>query len=143
MLNVFAVFVGGGLGALTRWGTTLLGTQLLEHIAMARGWQEPRSSVAAVTMVINLLGCFAIGFAFGLFERRLPVAPLRLFVMTGFLGGFTTFSTYALEFISGFRNGKGAQAIAIAAFGNVGGWSSVLLGILLGDALGRLLQGAR
>lgn len=140
MMNVLSVFIGGGLGALSRWALTLIGSRAVEGYALARGWEEPRSSVALATLAINLVGCFVIGVAYGVFERKLPRQATRLLVMTGFLGGFTTFSTYALELATALRDGRGAGGIVIALAANLGGLTLALLGVALGDLLGRSLD---
>jgi CrcB protein len=59
------------------------------------------------TMVVNLLGCFAIGVGGGLVEQRQLFAPeVRLFLLVGLLGGFTTFSTFGYESVSLAREGE-------------------------------------
>jgi CrcB protein len=49
------------------------------------------------TLIVNLVGCFVVGSLAAVFERVAPASPLRLFLITGFLGGFTTFSAFGLE----------------------------------------------
>ena len=64
------------------------------------------------TLLINLLGCLLIGLLAGLFERAAVASPVRLLCITGFLGGFTTFSTFSLESIQLFRVGNWQGAFA-------------------------------
>lgn len=85
------VFVGGGLGACLRW---LLG------LACAALFPAYNAGV----LLANLIGCFLIGVGAGVFETRLELpAELRLLTITGFLGGFTTFSSFSLETLALFR----------------------------------------
>lgn len=127
MTRFLAIFVGGGLGSLGRY---LLQGLVQERAALsARGW-------AALfpwgTLAVNLSGCFAIGLLAGLFEARWPARPeLRVFLLVGVLGGFTTFSTFGFETWSLARGGG-----LLLAAGNA--LASVLLGYL-GVALGAAL----
>jgi CrcB protein len=134
MGGIAAVFFGGGLGALCRWALTLAGGRALA----AAGCE--RDAVAVATLVINLAGCLAMGIAYGVFARTTPNPALRLLVATGFLGGFTTFSSYALEAVTAFREGRPQAAIAIALASNIGGIFLVALGIAIGDAAVRTFQ---
>jgi fluoride exporter len=57
------------------------------------------------TLLVNVLGAFLIGLIWGIFEER-GISPLvRTFIFIGFLGGFTTFSTFALETMNLFKEG--------------------------------------
>lgn len=85
------------------------------------------------TLAVNLSGCLAIGLLAGLFEQRLASPGLRLFLLVGVLGGFTTFSTFGLETQRLLEEGSLALAAANAGLSLGGG----LLGVLLGLALGR------
>ena len=85
------VGLGGFAGACARWG---LGSAILRG-AERVGFPYP-------TFVVNMLGCLAIGIAFELFDTN---APMRLLVVVGFLGGFTTFSTFGLETLDLLRTG--------------------------------------
>ncbi|HMO50610.1 MAG TPA: fluoride efflux transporter CrcB [Kiritimatiellia bacterium] len=88
------IFVGGGLGALTRYGATVLSARWL-------GTQFPWG-----TLLVNFTGCFLIGLIIGFSERSDVLTPAaRIFLIVGFLGGLTTFSTYALETINAARAG--------------------------------------
>lgn len=82
---IIAVFIGGGLGALLRYGVTLLS----KHYLNTALWG---------TLCVNLLGCFVIGALFGAFEKGSVQAPLlQSFLTVGCLGALTTFSTFQLE----------------------------------------------
>ncbi len=88
-MNVSAmvlVGVGGAVGSILRY-------------AVAQGFQNrlPDASFPWGTLVVNLVGCFCIG-VFGGIVAKQPVSPeLRLTIVTGLLGGFTTFSAFGLE----------------------------------------------
>jgi CrcB protein len=83
---VIAVFVGGGLGSLVRFG-------------MAR-WRNAYSpySFPLGTFAVNIVACFVLGLVVGLAEQKLVLSPLtRIFWAIGFCGGFSTFSTFSYE----------------------------------------------
>lgn len=76
------------------------------------------------TFVVNVLGCLLIGLLLGVFERHTALpAPWRLFLTTGFCGGFTTFSTFAYESVALGRTGE-LLLLALYAAG------SLLVGML-------------
>lgn len=119
MNKLVLVLVGGGLGAAARYGTTLLAGRTL---GPAFPWG---------TLLVNLAGCFLIGVALALGERSNLMPPdLRLFFVTGFLGGLTTFSSYALETVVAAR-GSLALAAANIALNNLAGLALVILGARL------------
>lgn len=118
MDKVFLVFLGGGVGSLLRYGTTLLSARLL-------GTTYPWG-----TAIVNLFGCFLIGLIYGLAERAQGIGPsARLFLMTGFLGGLTTFSTFSLESVNAYRTGGLAALLINLLVHNVGGLSLAVLGM--------------
>ena len=87
------------------------------------------------TMVVNVLGCFLIGIFSSLSSDNGGVSPaVRLMLTTGFCGGFTTFSTFSLEILSLFEEGK----FTIGLFYIV---LSVLLGVLALFAAKNLVSG--
>ena len=143
MISYVAVFIGGGAGALARYLLTLTGKRMVELAGSAMRLSTGTTNslianaVALSTLVINLVGCFVIGLAFGAFERRLPSPELRLFLMTGFLGGFTTFSTFALELATAIRSGRLGSALAVALISNIGGIALVVVGSAIGDGMGK------
>jgi len=80
------VMAGGCLGAASRYGVGLLTVRL---------WG---TSFPYGTLVVNLVGCFTIGLLFGLADRsRLLTPDMRLFLITGYLGSLTTFSSFTME----------------------------------------------
>jgi CrcB protein len=80
-------------------------------------------------LVVNLLGCGAIGIVSGFAESRDFVTPeLRLFVVVGLLGGFTTFSTFANDGMAMLRDQAFGEALATVALHVIGGFVAVWLG---------------
>jgi CrcB protein len=89
------------------------------------------------TFLVNISGAFAIGIVISLIAERVGISPLwRLFFVTGFLGGYTTFSSYAWEALVLAETGNWLPAAAYVLGSNVFG----LLGVWLGAVLGRLVQ---
>ncbi|GBU25048.1 hypothetical protein R83H12_01687 [Fibrobacteria bacterium R8-3-H12] len=76
------------------------------------------------TLIINLAGCFLIGIVFGFFDRGQISQEWKLFIATGILGGFTTFSAFSLETLTLFRGGYAGYALLYI-------FASVFLGLLL------------
>lgn len=102
MFSIFLVFVGGGIGAALRHGVNLAAAAWL-------GLNFPWG-----TMVVNVVGSFVIGALAAWFAFRgdaMWTQPLRLFLATGILGGFTTFSAFSLDFALLFERGEIAQSI--------------------------------
>ena len=95
MINLLAVFAGGGIGASCRYLITKLSTK---YLGMAHFG----------TFGANIIGCFIIGYIFGLtLERTEIISPtLKLFLTVGFLGGLTTFSTFSNESFCFLKEGK-------------------------------------
>jgi fluoride exporter len=121
LINAVAIGSGGFLGALARYGLSGLVHR-----------QLPLSTFPFGTLVVNLLGCFAIGVIAGLVESRQLFAPeFRTFALIGVLGGFTTFSTFGYETFGLFRYGEYLQAITNVGLQVIGGLTLVWLGYIL------------
>lgn len=94
-MNLLLIAIGGALGSAARY---LLSTFVLR----ATGTLFPLG-----TFVVNVIGCLVFGAIAGAASQRVQLAPaLRLFLLTGILGGFTTFSTYAFESFTLVRDGQ-------------------------------------
>jgi CrcB protein len=103
LLSALSVFVGAGLGALLRWG---LGSRLNPLFP----------TLPLGTLAANLLGGLLVGLAVAYFARHPGLAPeFRLLVITGFLGGLTTFSTFSAEVVNLLSRGELAWGLAAAA----------------------------
>jgi CrcB protein len=101
--------IGGGAGALLRYFSNRFINSLFTDITFPPG-----------TLFVNCLGALLIGFAINIFEL-FPAASgkWKLFITTGFLGGYTTFSTYALETAQYFINGNIKRALTNILLNNV------------------------
>jgi len=76
------------------------------------------------TLMINIIGCFLIGIVFGFFDKGQISEEWKLFLATGILGGFTTFSAFSIETLTLFREGYTGYALVYI-------FASVFLGLLL------------
>jgi CrcB protein len=122
-IKVIALSAGGVLGVNARYW---LGSWM-------NRWASPQFPWA--TFTINVSGSFAIGFLTVVLARWLPHPSLRLFVLTGLLGGYTTFSTFAYESATLWERGEPGLAFA-NMFGSLGaGLAAVVLGIALARGL--------
>ena len=122
VMKILLVMAGGSLGALSRYAVSLWAAKLF-------GTRFPWG-----TLTVNLSGCFLIGLAFAWAERGLNIMnpSMRLFFMTGFLGGLTTFSTFGLETVNSLRAGTHLVTVAYFLSNNVLGAALVFLGMLAG-----------
>lgn len=99
-LSILAVSIGGALGSLLRW---VLGLRLNAVFPL----------VPLGTLASNVLAGYVIGLAVAFFARMPGVAPeWRLFVITGCMGGLSTFSTFSAEVVSHLQQGRYGWAIA-------------------------------
>jgi CrcB protein len=88
------------------------------------------------TIIINVVGCFLAGFLFYLLqERSLVSETVRLAIMVGFLGGFTTFSAFGLQTFTLFRDGEMLLALMNLVVSNLVGLLFVWVGFLLARVL--------
>jgi CrcB protein len=125
-MNYLIVFVGAGVGGALRHG--------VNAIAARAGWIEFPTS----TIVVNVIGSFLMGVIAEYFALRshLPLS-WRLFLTTGMLGGFTTFSTFSLESALLYERGRLLQAALYIALSVAGSVAALFLAMALIRALVR------
>ncbi|MGO9933945.1 MAG: fluoride efflux transporter CrcB [Steroidobacteraceae bacterium] len=117
MRSIVAIFIGAGLGALLRWW---LGLALNSYFP----------SIPPGTLAANLIGGYIIGVAVAFFASFSGLAPeWRLFVITGFCGGLTTFSTFSSEIVALLGRGQFLSACSAAALHLVGSVLMTFAGI--------------
>jgi len=124
MQTILVITIGGALGALSRYG---LG------VWISSKWNQ---GFPLHTFIINVSGAFLLGFLHILFIERLNVSPLwRLGIGVGFLGAFTTFSTFGFEVIALLEGGSLFTAGLYTVLSILVGFTGVALGV----GLARLL----
>ena len=117
-LNLLAVGCGAALGAWARWFLGLALNPLF--VALPLG-----------TLAANVIGGYLVGVAVGIFHlnTHFPLA-WKLFAITGFLGGLTTFSTFSAEVVERLLAGQPAWAIGLASIHLAGSLTATYLGLL-------------
>jgi fluoride exporter len=116
--SIFMISLGASCGAILRW---LLGL----------GLNAMFPTIPPGTLMANLLGCYLIGIAVSFFALNPNVAvEWRLLVITGFLGGLTTFSTFSAEVSALLQQGRWLWACASVSMHVIGSLAMTLLGIV-------------
>ncbi|WP_321493834.1 fluoride efflux transporter CrcB [uncultured Desulfobacter sp.] len=124
MIKIVMVGLGGAMGAMCRY--------LVYEGYINAVKDEP---LPLGTITVNVLGCFIIGFLGGLADARQIFPPeIRLLIFTGFLGGFTTFSTFGFELFLYMRNGQIGLAILNGLIQLCAGLVFVWAGFMLSKA---------
>lgn len=101
MMQLLLVGIGGCLGSICRYATGLAAQRLIT------------TTLPVATLIVNAVGCLVIGITMGVIEAKGITDPtVRLFMVVGFLGGFTTFSAFGYETFSLATDGRLAVAIA-------------------------------
>ena len=120
-MKYLLILLGGGVGSLARYlATTLINTRLAARLPVAG------------TMTINITGCFLIGLIMTLLTERFQPHPhWRLVLVVGFLGGYTTFSSFEWETYSAVRQGGFWIGLMNVVGSVVFGYAAVWLGALL------------
>lgn len=123
--GILGVVIGGGVGSLARYALS----------GAVQRAVDPGSATHAFpwgTLVVNVLGCLAIGVLAGA-DSRLPMSPeARLALAIGFLGGFTTFSGYGLETLRLIQGGHVFRAATYVFAANALGLAAIALGLRMG-----------
>jgi CrcB protein len=119
MKIILAIGIGSFLGGISRYFLS----QFVQNKFL--------SSFPYGTLVVNILGCFLIGVIFGLSERGNFTMLWRLFLVTGLLGGFTTFSSFSNETVALLRDGQIWHAFTYIALSLIVGLTATFSGISL------------
>jgi len=116
--TILQVAVGGALGSVARFGVQAVGVRLFGP------------GLPLGTLVVNVVGCFAIGVLFVWLTERgmMRYAP---FLMAGLLGGFTTFSAFSLDALILWERGQGGLAATYVAASVVLSLTAVVVGVWL------------
>ncbi|MDB5891255.1 MAG: camphor resistance protein CrcB [Polaromonas sp.] len=116
MLPVVAICLGASLGALARWGLAT--------------WLSPGGLIPWGTVVANLIGGYLVGVAVAVFQSMPHLDPVwRLLLITGFLGGLTTFSSFSAEVTEFLMTGRYGLALATASVHVMGSLIMTMIGI--------------
>ena len=118
-MRILGIILAGGAGSLCRYWVSTWGNSLGARMPLG-------------TLSVNIVGCFVIGLLGAIFFKRPEQETLRIILITGFLGGFTTFSAFGWETIALLRQGSLENAIAYVLASNLGGLSAAWLGYRLG-----------
>jgi fluoride exporter len=119
--------IGGVIGTLLRYA---VGAWIHNSLGTWLPWG---------TLVINITGSFALGFAMRTFEHSLVTPELRAFMVIGFCGAFTTFSSYSYETFALIQQGNWVRA----GFYSIGSVLLCLLGVAVGVALAATMMRGR
>ena len=116
MMPVLAICMGASLGALARWGLGL--------------WLTPGGLIPWGTLTSNLIGGYLIGLCIAVFQAMPQLDPVwRLLLITGFLGGLTTFSSFSAEVVAFLMAERYALALGTAALHVLGSLLLTVAGI--------------
>ena len=115
--SLLSIALGSVLGAWLRWGISLKFNSVFENIPFG-------------TVLVNLIGAFIIGLAVSFFSNSSLSPNYKLFVVTGFCGALTTFSTFSVEVVGLLQSSKFEYAISTIAIHVIGSLIFIVLGML-------------
>lgn len=120
MKTIFYIALGGGLGSVLRYLTTVVMNKYIQ------------ATFPYATFVTNIIGCLLIGLFFGYLEKQNAVSQdLKFFLITGLCGGYTTFSTFSNENVQLLQNNQILAAflyISLSVFlGLMATWTGLII----------------
>jgi fluoride exporter len=122
------IAIAGAAGSLCRFGTYELVDKLAPE-KLSRTWHIS-------TLIVNVLGCFVYGFLVQwLTSHASPESNLKLILLTGFLGAYTTYSTFAFDTYDLHHSTGLAAALGFMALQVATGWGAMIAGVAIGRAL--------
>jgi CrcB protein len=118
--QLLLVGMGGGIGSMLRWGISLLFSKTSSFF------------FPVATLIVNLLGCLLIGILIGLsLKNHWMDVSMKLVLITGFCGGFTTFSAFSLENLQMYQAGNYAGLILYTLISLIIGFVAVWIGLMI------------
>src|SRR5690606_366899 len=118
--TLLIVGLGGGIGSVFRYLTSVWTQKLVQSV------------FPCATFIVNVLGCLIIGILVGFFtKQQIENSDLKLLFVTGFCGGFTTFSAFALENMKLFQTENSLLALLYIALSVIVGIFAVWMGIMI------------
>lgn len=124
--HIALVAIGGLTGAISR------------HRIDSRVSSRIKHHIPFGTLTVNLFGSFVIGLAYELFKHHIMGSEFEIFIITGFLGAFTTFSSYSLHTLNLFEENKFREGFTNLFLNNFLGIFMVFLGTLAGSGIWHL-----
>jgi CrcB protein len=123
-IHILIAAIGGAIGSSLRY---------LVSLGAAR-WVGTGFPLG--TLLVNVVGCLIAGLIFGLAEERTGFSPIvRILLLTGFVGGFTTFSTFAVETVTLVQDGTWTLALLNFLANNLAGVTLAFAGIYMGRSI--------
>jgi fluoride exporter len=120
--KLILIAVAGGLGSLARYGLSGVVQNYWSGSLFPYG-----------TVVVNILGCLVFGFLVAVTEGRFAVSPeTRTIILVGFMGAFTTFSTFVFETANLLEDSEWLLALGNVSLQNFVGLAALILGLLIG-----------
>ncbi|MCK5078930.1 MAG: fluoride efflux transporter CrcB [Bacteroidales bacterium] len=126
MYKIILLLAGGGIGTVAR------------YVVSDYTHKYYLGSFPLGTLAVNIIGSFIIGILWGMFDMQNLSHGLRAFLFIGILGGFTTFSSYAIESYNMFRDGDTKLAMLNIMANNVLSIGMVIIGLMVSSALMKL-----